>query len=196
MHNLRPAEIPSAIHLDLSLDDWSTANALLTPSEKPNRSRLRHYYKVAIDAMFATDTAQAQVAVRRTQELSVHGERIEMWPAGGAQAWLVQGAVLDTGNSARTMVSQTTAAHAGLVPDPGVTVTIRGVNGVEEYHTARASVRIRGVTQNVRVAIGGTTPLLVGLDIIEGLFDSGFVLSRAAAEARAAAAAQQAAMGA
>ena len=62
MHNLRPAEIPSAIHLDLSLDDWSTANALLTPSEKPNRSRLRHYYQVAIDAMFATDTAQAQVA--------------------------------------------------------------------------------------------------------------------------------------
>ena len=142
------------------------------------------------------DVAEAQLAARRTQELSVHGERVEMWPAGGTHAWHVPGAVLDTGNSARTMVSQPTAAHVGLVPDPGVPVTIRGVNGVESYPTARATVRIRGVAQNVRVAIGGTTPLLVGLDIIEGLFDSGFVLSRAAAEARAAAAAQQAAMGA
>ena len=43
---------------------------------------------------------------------------------------------------------------------------------------------------------GALASLLVGLDIIEGLFDSGFVLSRAAAEARAAAAAQQVAMGA
>ena len=74
-------------------------------------------------------------------------------------------------------------------------VTIRGVNGVESYPTARERTDPR-VTQNVRVAIGGTTPLLVGLDIIETLFDNGFVLSRAAAEARAAAAAQQAAMGA
>ena len=142
------------------------------------------------------DASQAQLALRRTQELSVHGERVEMWPAGGTHPWLVPGAVLDTGNSARTMVSQTTAAHVGLIPDPGVPVTIRGVNGVESYPTARASVRIRGVTQNVRVAIGGTTPLLIGLDIIETLFENGFVLSRAAAEARAAAAAQQAAMGA
>ena len=97
------------------------------------------------------------------------------------------------------MVSAELAQLAGLTVDHVVRQTIRGVNGVAEYPTARARVRVRDEVQVVRVAVvqvAAVCPLLVGLDVIDGLFDAGYVLSRrdvaaahAAAAARAAAAA-------
>ena len=97
------------------------------------------------------------------------------------------------------MVSIELAQLAGLTVDDAVRQTIRGVNGVAEYPTARAHVRVRDQVQRVRVAVvqgAAVCPLLVGLDVIDGLFDAGYVLSRrdvaaahAAAAARAAAAA-------
>eukprot|EP01043_Picozoa_sp_COSAG02_P003555 COSAG02_NODE_87_length_38906_cov_69.688697_13_plen_1572_part_00 len=60
MHNLRPAEVPSAIYLDLSPDDWSIDNLLLTPSEKPNRITLRDRYRDAIDMMLSAGATGAE----------------------------------------------------------------------------------------------------------------------------------------
>ena len=86
------------------------------------------------------------------------------------------------------MVSIELAQLAGLTVDDAVRQTIRGVNGVAEYPTARARVRVRDQVQVVRVAVvqvAAVCPLLVGLDVIDGLFDAGYVLSRRDAEKNA-----------
>ena len=139
--------------------------------------------------------AEALLQARHRRELSVHGEDIGISPGIspgqlGAPQWTsAHGAVLDTGNSAVTMVSAALAARTGLAVDPAVRVPVRGINGLAEYPTARARVRVRDQVQVVRVAVGGAIPLLVGLDVIDGLFEAGYVLSRSEVEAAHAAAA-------
>lgn len=78
MHNLRPAEVPSAISLDLTPDDWSIDNLLLTPSEKPNRNALRNRYQDVIDLLFSSGVTQTTTIPEGVPKESVSADRIDV----------------------------------------------------------------------------------------------------------------------
>ena len=136
----------------------------------------------------AREEAEAALAAQPDRELSVLGEFVRVKAGGAAAAtsdWIrARGAVLDTGNNAISMISPALAVSAGLVIARDVTISISGTNGHEVYPTAPAWVCIRNETYSLRIAVGGTIPLLLGLDVIDHLNDAGFYLPGRAAAAR------------
>lgn len=149
-------------------------------------------------AVRAARVAQEALAARRSRELLVEGEIVEIAPDLPGACWCalrprvgrpsdvypphgsfpVPGhGLLDTGNAAITMINPQTAAAAGIAPNPGLAVQIRGVNGVSEYPTATVRIRIRGVERRVTAAIGGAQGVLVGEDTLAPMFESGWAVA-------------------
>jgi len=122
------------------------------------------------------------------KHLQVHGERVLL--RDGAHSQQPASALLDTGNSALTVVDEAYARRHGLYADRGVFAaphewtTLRGVNPGAE---TRAPVVITSLTlrgrefKQLRVAVSplpGDHDVLVGLDVLRPLFAEGFVLTR------------------
>ena len=138
----------------------------------------------------AAAEALRQQAQRAQMALSVFGETVSLRPDGPNTPWYDAtpgraeqwAPLLDTGNTAATMISEQVARAAGIRAAQNAPVmTLRGVNGLGQYPMVYVHVRIRGVEQRVCAVLGGGQGILVGRDVIEPMLDMGFTISGFAA---------------
>lgn len=170
---------------------WARAAGGVGGDEPGDRGRVAQAERRAENAGARADAAaraaaqaQASLAQQQQMALSVYGETVSIRPDHLPSQWLDTrpnsspewAPLLDTGNGAATMVSESVACAAGLRASPH-RMTIAGVNGVDEYPMAYCRVRIRGVEQRVCAAIGGAQGILVGRDVIEPMLDMGHAIA-------------------
>jgi len=107
------------------------------------------------------------------------GEQVSIL-AGDGSTWVpISGALLDTGNEARTLISPRVVRQLGLRPDKGSSVPIRGITGSgADYPQVRFRMRIGDVETGVVYGAvgGGSTSMIVGRDVLGPLGNLGYTV--------------------
>ena len=121
-----------------------------------------------------------------TVPLQVQGEPL-MVRDGGYQ-WQSASCILDTGNAAITVIDSDYAKRHAILQDgsvfgrPEEYTTLRGINPGAETRapvvTACLSLRGREFTIKCAISPMPGSDVLVGMDVLRGLFSDGFVLAR------------------
>ena len=130
----------------------------------------------------APQAAAGRVLLSRGEIISVRAPNSTAWTP-------VIGALLDTGNEARTLISETVARTLGLHPQHNATTAglttqsqtmMRSTNGtIGCYPTTQFILRIGDdevETDVIEGAIGGMAPVLVGRDVLSRLGDRGYTV--------------------
>jgi len=145
--------------------------------------------------------AEKELEDRRTQELLVKGEIVEIAPDVPNPLWYalrpavlrvdetypppgsseVDGVgLLDTGNGAVTMINPLTAAEAGIQAHPHRYKMVYGITGhPDKVPVAEVRIKIRGFELAIEAAIGSPAicGVLVGEDILDPMFEAGYSIS-------------------